>query len=168
VIDESDIRAFLAERYAGLVAAVTLACGDASLAEDSVQEAIVRAWERSERDEPIERLDAWVATAALNLTRSGIRRRMAERRARKRLIEATPVADVSPDRVDVTRALAALPRRQRDAVVLRYFLELTTAETAEAMGTSEGTVKSQLWKARTHLESALALDTDEEEHHADA
>jgi RNA polymerase sigma-70 factor (ECF subfamily) len=167
VIDESEIRAFLGERYPRLVGAVTLACGDATLAEDAVQEAIVRAWERSE-DEPIDRLDAWVATVALNLTRSGIRRRMAERRARKRLVVAGTVAGPTPDRVDITRALGALPRRQRDAVVLRYFLELSTAETAEAMGTSEGTVKSQLSKARAHLESALALDTDEEEHHADA
>jgi RNA polymerase sigma factor (sigma-70 family) len=93
---------------------------------------------------------------------------MAERRARKRIEDASASPEPSSDPVDVTRALVALPRRQRDAVVLRYFLELTTAETAEAMGTSEGTVKSQLSKARAHLEVTLALDTDEEEHHADA
>ncbi len=168
MIDESDIRAFLRQGYPKLVGAVALACGDPSLAEDAVQEAVVRAWERAERDEPIERLDAWVATVALNLTRSGIRRRIAERRARKRLETVQTAPEPSADPIDVSRALVALPRRQRDAVVLRYFLELSTAETAEAMGTSEGTVKSQLSKARAHLEVALALDTDEEEHHADA
>lgn len=54
--------------------AVALVTGDQSAAEDAVQEALLRAWERTH---PIERLDAWIVTVALNLTRSGLRRRRA-------------------------------------------------------------------------------------------
>jgi RNA polymerase sigma-70 factor (ECF subfamily) len=152
-----------------VVGAVSLVTGSLASAEDAVQEAVVRAWERTERGEPIERIDAWVTTVALNLSRSAIRRAVAERRARGRLA-AVPVDAPPPsaDRVDLQRALAALPPRQREAVILRSLLELRIDEIARAMGTSDGTVKSQLSKARAHLAAALALDPDTEQDHADA
>ena len=134
------------------------------MAEDAVQDAVIAAWERLERGDPIDRLDAWIATVALNRSRSGVRRLGAERCARARLSAAAP-SEPGPDSVDVRRALAALPRRQREAAVLRYVLDLTTAEVATAMRTSEGTVKSTLAKARAHLADALALreETDDAE-----
>jgi DNA-directed RNA polymerase specialized sigma24 family protein len=51
--------------------------------------------------------------------------------------------------------------------VLRYYLDLSTTEIADQMRTSEGTVKSQLSKARAHLADALALTDDQESSHAD-
>ena len=82
---------------------------------------------------------------------------------------ATPPVQPSADRIDVARALADLPRRQREVAVLRYLLDLSTEEIATQMRTSEGTVKSQLFKARAHLAEALSLveDTDEENSHAE-
>jgi RNA polymerase sigma factor (sigma-70 family) len=71
------------------------------------------------------------------------------------------------DRLDVVLALAALPRRQREVAVLRYYLDLSTADIADQMRTSEGTVKSQLSKARAHLADALALTDDQENNHAE-
>src|SRR5438874_2176641 len=58
---------------------------------------------------------------------------------------------------------------QREVAVLRYVLDLSTEEIATQMRTSEGTVKSQLFKARGHLAQALSLveDTDEENSHAE-
>jgi RNA polymerase sigma factor (sigma-70 family) len=58
--------------------------------------------------------------------------------------------------MDVRRALAALPPRQRAAVVLRYWEDLPVAETAAALGCSEGTVKSQVAKGLGALRRALA------------
>jgi RNA polymerase sigma-70 factor (ECF subfamily) len=167
-LDEVELREFLRERYPRLVGAVALVTGDAAAAEDAVQEAIVRAWERSERGEQIAALDGWVATVALNLSRSRLRRLRVERLARPRLVAPPPVQP-SGDRVDITRALAGLPRRQREVAVLRYVLDLSTEEIARQMRTSEGTVKSQLFKARGHLADALSLveDTDEENSHAE-
>ena len=124
-----------------------------------MQEALVRAWMRSERGDPIGSLPAWVAAVALNQTRSGWRRTMAERRARRRMPgRTTSIAGVpSEEHLDVTKALETLPRRQREVAVLRYLLEMSTAEVAAALGITEGTVKSSLARARAHLVEALAV-----------
>jgi RNA polymerase sigma factor (sigma-70 family) len=110
----------------------------------------------------VESLPAWVAAVALNLTRSGWRRTMAERRARRRFPERAIRADApSEEHVDVAKALEALPRRQREVAVLRYLLEMGTAEVAATLGISEGTVKSSLARARAHLVEALDVrDTE--------
>jgi RNA polymerase sigma factor (sigma-70 family) len=144
------------------VNAVALASGSYAAAEDVVQEALVRAWMRSERGERLESLPAWVAAVALNLTRSGWRRAMAERRARGRSLQRS-VSAVHPseEQIDVARALEALPRRQREVAVLRYLLEMSTSEVAAALGITEGTVKSSLARARAHLVEALAVHDTE-------
>jgi RNA polymerase sigma-70 factor (ECF subfamily) len=157
-LDDLEIRAFLAEEYPRLVNAVALASGSDPAAEDAVQEALVRAWIRSERGDPIESLPAWVAAVALNLTRSGWRRSLAERRANRRLRTTRQVAPPpSEDQVEVARALAALPRREREVAVLRYLLGFDTKETAAVLSVGEGTVKSSLSRARTHLAETLRL-----------
>jgi len=167
-VDEVELRRFLGEHYPHLVGAVALVTGDLASAEDAVQEAIVRAWERTERGDEIAALDRWVATVALNLSRSRLRRLRVERLARPKLVSPPQLEGPSGDRIDVVHALAALPRRQREVAVLRYFLDLSTAEIAHEMRTSEGTVKSQLFKARAHLADALALtDDDQENSHAE-
>jgi RNA polymerase sigma-70 factor, ECF subfamily len=161
VLDDT-IREFLRDDYPRLVNAVALLTGDVSAAEDAVQEALVRAWIRSDRGDIIASLPAWVAVTAMNVTRSRWRRVTAERRARALLASATPSDDVGADRVDVERALAGLPRRQRQISVLRYFLQLDTREVADALGVSEGTVKNSLSEARTALATSLRIDEQEE------
>ena len=164
-MDETEIRLFLRDTYPRLLGAVALVTGDLATAEDAVQEAIVRAWERSERGERIEALDRWVAAVAMNLSRSRLRRLRVER---PRLVAAATTDEPSGDAIDVRGALAALPRRQREATVLRYYLDLSTAEIARLMKTSEGTVKSQLSKARAHLAGSLGVTNgNEEPDHAD-
>jgi RNA polymerase sigma-70 factor, ECF subfamily len=162
-VDEVELRRFLGEHYSRLVGAVSLVTGDLASAEDAVQEAIVRAWERTERGDQIEALDRWVAAVALNLSRSRLRRLRVERLARPRLAASSQLEGLTGERIDVVHALAALPRRQREVAVLRYYLDLSTAEIATEMRTSEGTVKSQLSKARAHLADALELHEDDEE-----
>lgn len=159
-VDEIAIREFLHTAYPRLVAAVALVSGSRPAAEDAVQEALLRAWERSEKGDEIERLDAWVTTVALNLARSGLRRIVAERRARSRLGPAGSADPLVAERVDVEHAMRALPRRQREAVVLRYYLGMDTRETARVLGIGEGTVKSTLWRARAALAGALGIEDD--------
>ena len=157
LIEDADFREFLAKDYGRLVAAVALVSGSRPAAEDAVQEALVRAWERTTKGEAIDSLGAWVATVALNVSRSGVRRKMAERRARQRL-GVSPVATrerSDGDVIDVERAVAELPRRQREVVVLRYLLDLNTAETASTLRINEGTVKSELSRARAALAQRL-------------
>jgi RNA polymerase sigma-70 factor, ECF subfamily len=159
-LDEGIIREFLATEYPRLVAGVALMSGSHAAAEDAVQEALARAWERSERGERIESLRAWVAKVAINLVRSGFRRLRAERRARERMDPTgrprAAVADASSsDAVDIRRALQTLPRRQREATVLRYYLDMDVREVARALGIHEGTAKTTLFRARRALAAAL-------------
>jgi RNA polymerase sigma factor (sigma-70 family) len=87
---------------------------------------------------------------------------MAERRARRRFPERSVSAGApGEEHVDVAKALEALPRRQREVAVLRYLLEMSTAEVAATLGITEGTVKSSLARARAHLAEALAVHDSE-------
>jgi RNA polymerase sigma-70 factor (ECF subfamily) len=171
-LDERQIREFLATEYPRLVGAVALLAGSRALAEDSVQEALVRAWERSERGERIESLGSWVMTVAINLSRSAWRRRRVERRARAKLGErmAAPMdpGTSAPELVDLRRAVDALPRRQREVVVLHYYLDLPVATIGVALGVDVGTVKTSLFRARRSLAAALGVaDAEHEEEEPD-
>jgi RNA polymerase sigma-70 factor (ECF subfamily) len=173
-LDELTIRAFLATDYPRVVAGVALACGSRAAAEDAVQEALARAWERSERGEQYESLRAWVMKVAINLTRSAYRRSRAERRARERLAArgnldlgaGQPSIGGSDRSIDVARALALLPRRQREATVLRYYMDLSVLEVAAALGVNEGTAKTTLFRARQALARSLAEPAPEEHEEA--
>jgi RNA polymerase sigma-70 factor (ECF subfamily) len=161
LLDEVAIREFLATSYPRLVAAVALIEGNRSTAEDAVQESLARAWERSERGLEIENLDAWVTRVAMNISKTRLRRMRAEARARKRMSSPRDAGDPSVARIDVERALAGLPRRQRQATVLRYYLGLDVAEIAAALGVHDGTAKTTLFRARRSLATALG-EPDEE------
>ena len=155
------IRQFLHNAYPKLVAGVAVMSGSRAVAEDAVQEALARAWERSERGEDIRNLEAWVTTVALNLARSGLRRLRSERAARERLRGPRPV--VPPEtRIDVVRALAELPRRQREATVLRYYLGYDVKEIAGILRVREGTAKTTLHRARLALAERLGENIAQE------
>jgi RNA polymerase sigma-70 factor (ECF subfamily) len=143
--------------YPRLVVAVALANGSLAAAEDAVQEALVRAWAKSERGDHIESLPAWVTTVALNLSRKTVRRLIVESKAKLniRASQSGSLAPMTGEAVDVQRALAGLPRRQRETAVLRYVLEMDTREVADVLHLDEGTVKSHLSRARSKLVHAL-------------
>ena len=161
-MDEAAIEELVATHYARIVNVVALVAGDRATAEDAVQEAMARAWARSERRGlTIEVLPAWVTTCALNLARSGVRRRLAETRARRRAgPSATPAlgVDGSAAAVDLRRALAELPIRQRETVVLHYVGGFEVDAIAKLMDVTPGTVKTQLHRGRTALAARLAPD----------
>jgi RNA polymerase sigma factor (sigma-70 family) len=161
VLSDADIREFLATGYPRLVAGLTLVAGSHAAAEDAVQEAVARAWERSHRGESIDSLPAWVTRVAVNLTRSRWRRARVEARSRERLGTRSAAAADADDRMDVERALAALPRRQREATVLRYYLGLDVNEVAGALGVTEGAAKTTLFRARQALAAALGNHDEE-------
>lgn len=123
----------------------------------------MRAWAKSERGEYIESLPSWVVTVALNLARKGHRRLLVERRMRHlaRGSGSSAVPGPTGAGIDVQRALARLPRRQRETAVLRFVLEMDTREVAEVLGIGEGTVKSQLARARSTLQRDLEVSDGE-------
>lgn len=165
-MEEWELREFVEREYGRLVGAMTAISGSRPAAEDVVQEALVRAWQRAEAGGEIDSLAAWVTSVALNLGRNRLRRIRAELRATDRLGErsAHATAGPDPDRVDVANALKRLPRRQREAIVLRYYLDLSVAEIGHVMTAPTGTVKSLLFRARASLADALGADDVMEVH----
>jgi RNA polymerase sigma-70 factor (ECF subfamily) len=167
--DDDRIRTFVDGEYRQVVATVALVCGSVATAEDSVQEALARAWEQTARGKEIERLPAWITTVALNLARSQMRRWRCERRARARLGALRPeihdVTGASGEAYAVRQALLALPRRQREVTALRYYLGLDVREIAERLGIAEGTVKAMLFRARQSLAETLDDTRDDDQEH---
>jgi RNA polymerase sigma-70 factor, ECF subfamily len=159
-LDDETIRTFLETSYPRLVAAVTLVAGSRDAAEDAVQEALARAWERA-GTEQIRSLPAWVTRVSLNLSRSRWRRLRAEAKAAERLGAASEHLQADP-RPDVEQALARLSRRQREVTVLRYYLSMDVSEIAGVLDISEGTVKTQLFRARRALAEILGDGEPEE------
>jgi RNA polymerase sigma factor (sigma-70 family) len=164
-LDDQTIRAFLREEAPRLVAALGLITGSREAAEDALQEALARAWERSERGEEIRSLGAWVTTVGLNIARNTARRGRFDLLLRGRLRRPDAVAAPTGDRVDLGRALAALPVRQREVTVLRYYLDLDVRAIADSLGVHEGTVKTSLHRARRALAAELGADETEEVTH---
>jgi len=156
-VDEFEIRTFISTTYPRLVAAVALVAGSWAAGEDAVQEALVRAWEQAERGTTIDSLPAWVTTVSFNLARSRVRRVLAERRLRARMadVDATPRAEWDAATIDLRRALADLPRRQREVTVLRYYGGFDVHEIATILAVTDGTVKTLLHRARQRLAGLL-------------
>ena len=148
------------------MAAVALIAGSRAAAEDAVQEALARAWERSERGERIESLPAWVTRVAMNLSKSRLRRMRVEAKHRADVAGVAADGGLRSDAaIDVGRALAALPHRQRQVTVLRYYLGLNVAEIARTLELNEGTVKTSLFRARRALAAVLGESAEEANDH---
>jgi RNA polymerase sigma-70 factor (ECF subfamily) len=167
-LEERDIRTFLERDSARLVAALTAIAGSRAAAEDAVQEAVARAWVQMEKGVRIESLTAWVATVSTRLVRSGVRRLVAERRARGRLGNdggRGGELEAAETRLTVIPALRSLSLRQREALVLHYYLGLPVSDVARALRVSEGTVKAQLYRGRRALAQRLGVHDEEEGTH---
>jgi RNA polymerase sigma-70 factor, ECF subfamily len=150
-----------------LVGAVWLYCGDRGVAEEMAQEALARVardWARvAVMDAPV----GWTHRVAFNLVNSHFRRLRTGRRILERHQDEQPRGDedapVAADALVVRQAVTALPRRQREAVVLFYFADLPVTEVARWMGAPENTVKSWLARGRARLEADLRVALAEED-----
>jgi RNA polymerase sigma factor (sigma-70 family) len=159
---ESDAEQFVDEAFDGLVARIDRRFRGSVSAEDAVQEALIRAWQRSVTGDHIRSWNGWVAAVANNVARSEWRRREAEARAMARymsLIAAEPSADDWPVELrhlgPIAEAVDGLPLRQSQVVVLHYYGDLELREIAALLGVSEGTVKRSLHRARATLRTLL-------------
>src|SRR4051794_34696903 len=132
-----------------------LLTGSRAHAEDLVAEAFARTWLPWDRGE-VHDVGAYLTRVVANRAHGESRhRRVVERKAVRPQLVTSDKADDIGDRDALRTALAALPRGQRIAVVLRYVGDLSERGTAEAMGVSVGTVKSQVARALETLRGAL-------------
>ena len=159
VTGEGEFAAWAAAHAPGLHRFAFLLCADWHEAEDLAQEALARAalhWKRIRR---VDHPDAYVRAIVVNQCRSMWRRpwRRATSSDAVDLVQADD-ADRVALHADLQVALQRLPVRQRATVVLRYFEDLTEADTAAVLGCSVGTVKSQHHKAMLALRMAMTKE----------
>ena len=150
---------FVAARSRSLLRTAYLLTHDHALAEDLVQTALAKAWFswRRIQGEP----EPYVRRILVNTYASWWRRRWNGEQPTETLPErAAPDAVGGADPTDLWAAMDRLPRRMRAVVVLRYFEDLTEAQTADLLGCSVGTVKSQASKALAKLRIDPALSDD--------
>lgn len=162
-----DARAFrwLVDRHARALFRVAYRMlGDRAEAEDVVQESLLRLWDHAAGWQPSGGgLPAWLRRIATNRCLDRVRRtqRLSDEKVPERADDASPadaMLDADARDVAATRALQALPDRQRAAVVLTYYEELGNAHAAEALGMKLKAFESLLHRARAalraHVEAA--------------
>lgn len=156
-MDGLDFEEWYLREHPRVVSAVAAVCARPSIAADAADEAFTRACERWERVREMASPGGWVHRTALNVARRQLRRTSHEGRLLRRVALGTaPEPAPSSWSPELWAALAELPRREREAVVLRYVADLSTADVAAVMGVAPGTVTSELHSARSKLARLLA------------
>jgi RNA polymerase sigma-70 factor (sigma-E family) len=161
--EDEVLRQLWGHHYRGLVRLAALLLRDAAWAEDVVQEAYVSVCSKPRNLRDADHALAYLRRSVMNACRSEGRHRSVVRRHELRLAaepervhdSAETAALAGLARSDVRKALADLPARQREAVVLRYYGGLTESQTADLMGISVGTVKSSCSRALSALAISL-------------
>ena len=159
VADDAWLSGLYRDHYRSLVRLAYLLLGDRPLSEEVVQEAFVRVHLARRRIRDGDRALPYLRSAVLNGARSQLRRLDVRRRAR---VDGSPDAASAEsgalareDSRRVVAALRALPVRQRECLALRYYLDLSEAEIAEALGISAGSVKTHAHRGMATLAATL-------------
>ncbi|MFF3671325.1 RNA polymerase sigma factor [Microtetraspora malaysiensis] len=148
---DAELVALYRDHRLGLVRLAVLLVGDQETAEDVVQDVFARLHGMGR---PGTTTISYVRTCVLNGSRSVLRRRAVTLRRTERVSEtesAETTAMIGESRREVLLALARLPRRQREALILRYYLDLHDAEIAEVMRIRPSTARSTIARALTRL-----------------
>jgi RNA polymerase sigma-70 factor (sigma-E family) len=142
-----------------LVSLARLFVDDRTAAEDLVQEAFIRLARSAHRIRDEERAAAYLRSIVINLARDHNRRGLVSFRHRPPAVTDVPSAEEhaaeSEGRVEVVEALRALPKRQRDCVALRYYLELSIPDIAATLGVSTNSVKTHLQRGLRSMAQTL-------------
>lgn len=158
------VAALYQEHSLGLVRLAKIMLGDQAAAEDIVQDAFLglyRKWPSlNDQDRALGYLRASVLNGCRGARRGSVRRDRALRLAHstEHIASAEESALIGEANREVMAALRTLPARQREAVVLRYYLDLPEDQAAQAMGVSRGTVKSAASRGRATLARILKED----------
>jgi RNA polymerase sigma factor (sigma-70 family) len=161
---DDDLAVFCRAEHRRLVGVLSLYCRDRHVAEELAQDTIVRIIGDWGRVRQLDSPSAWAHRVAINLANSHLRRRLAERRALRRLSNRPRVEQHDPDTstaVAVRAAVAGLPRRERAVVVLRFFADFSVRDVADLLGMPEGTVKTLTARALAGMRAAGLSDLQE-------
>jgi RNA polymerase sigma-70 factor, ECF subfamily len=137
-------------------------CGSASVADDLVQETLLRAWSKWDRFQPGTSLRAWLFTILRNIYYSNCRKSVREVQdsegayAQRLVVPGDQESHI--DLEDFRKALARLPVEQREVLILVGASGVSYEEAATICGVEVGTIKSRLSRARTQLVRLLGWD----------
>lgn len=148
-----ELAAMCQQEHPRLVGMLGLYCGDRDVAEDLAQEALIRLcrdWRKVRRHEAPER---WLHRVAINLAHSHYRRKGIEGRALSKLGSRPSTSETGNKDVDTLDLLKGLPHRQKAALILHYYLDLTVREIAHVMEIPEGTVKTLIHRGTRTLDA---------------
>lgn len=155
--DAAAVREMVGRKLPRLLAVATRILGDRVEAEDVAQETFIRLWRQAPRWKAGRaRFDTWLYGVALNLCRDRLRRRKEIYTAEPpEMADPGPLPDNGLHAGDTARtvetALSLLPERQREAVVLQYYEELSNIEAAAVMGVTVEALESLLARGRRNL-----------------
>ncbi|MGN6173154.1 MAG: SigE family RNA polymerase sigma factor [Streptosporangiaceae bacterium] len=157
------LTAMYSTHYRSLVRLAALLVRDVATAEEVVQESFIAmhtAWRRvRDNDKAL----SYLRQSVVNRSRSVLRHRVVVDRNAPKPVPDMPSAEQGAltllERSEVVTALRALPPRQREALVLRYYLDLSEAQIAGAMGISRGAVKSHTARAIAAMRAVLEMGT---------
>jgi len=135
-------------------------CGDWGEAEELAQDAMVRTYNAWGRIRDRERPELYARAIVVNLQRSVFRRGLKFRKAAPRLVQAATAPPAGDDRMLMWHALEACSPRQRQAVVLRYYEDMSEAEIARVLDCPVGTVKSLLHRGLARVRDKLGADPE--------
>jgi RNA polymerase sigma-70 factor (ECF subfamily) len=154
----------IVERYQGAVYNLAYRMlGDPEEAEDAAQEIFVRLYRQLGRYDPERKFSTWTLAIATNYCIDQLRRRRMQLVPLENIIPWARARDAGPEgealsresRDEVQRLLKQLPEKYRAPLVLRYWEDLSCAEIAEILGVPEGTIKTQIHRARKQLGKML-------------
>lgn len=146
-----DFAEFFSREYARLARACLLLTGSPAEAEDLTQDALARVYARWDEVGSMGSPEGYLYRTALNLNRKRLRRLAVQARHLRTPIARRDELDVAEERLDVLRAVAALPRGQREAVVLVDWFDLDIPEVAGLLGIAQASVRGRLHRARRTL-----------------
>jgi RNA polymerase sigma-70 factor (sigma-E family) len=156
---DAALTALYTAHYRQLVRLAYFLLRDGGQAEEVVQDAFVAMHGSWRRLRDPERAEAYLRQAVVNRCRSGLRHRAVEARYAPKAAPDAPSAEYGAigtiERRGVVDALRALPTRQREVLVLRYYGDLSEAQIAQTLGISPGAVKSHASRGMAALRSTL-------------
>ena len=155
LLSPASVEALFRQSYRSIVQSLALASGDLAAAEDATQEAFAQVWVRWGRISRYDNPGAWVRRVAINKLRNAHRSRLRGEAAVGRMTPEVASAPPNEPESDLVLGLRRLPYKQRLCAVLYYVDGLNTAEVAQAMAISQGSVSQHLNRARTALRAHL-------------